>query len=143
MTRRPKLVAAVTLLAVFGAGMALGVSVDRLARGQPRVARLLRTDMSGVLDKLGLTPEQRQRAEAIIERHTPRTEALMTDLAARLGAVSDSLDSELRALLTPPQRLRLDSLRSTKAVIFRRKSMGPGGTSVVDTVFPPRTTPQP
>jgi hypothetical protein len=99
---------------------------------------MLGSSMSGVLDRLGLTPEQRSRAEAILQRHTPRTEDLMAELSTRLAAVSDSLDAELRALLTPAQRELLDSLRSRQPLILRRKQPGPGGTSVVDTIFPPR-----
>ncbi|MEX2153073.1 MAG: hypothetical protein WD825_07015 [Gemmatimonadaceae bacterium] len=122
--------------AVFVAGIALGVISDRLVARRPVIKARFIGDMSGVLDQLRLTAQQRAQAESIITRRAPSSEALMIELADRLRAVSDSVDSELRAILTPGQRLRLDSLRTGgSTMMLKRKVVGPGGTSV-DTVFP-------
>jgi hypothetical protein len=135
----PKRLAGLLLLVVFCAGIALGVAADRLLRSERPPRTMLGSSMAGVLDRLDLTPEQRSRAETILQRHTPRTEDLMAELATRLAAESDSLDAELRALLSTAQRELLDSLRTRQPIVLRRKQPGPGGTSVVDTIFPPRT----
>ena len=58
----------------------------------------------------------------------------MRELAERLQNVSDSLDAELRAILTPPQRARLDSLRRRPLFMLKRKT--PGSATTVDTLFP-------
>jgi Spy/CpxP family protein refolding chaperone len=134
-TSRTRVVGAAVLLVVFVAGAAVGIAVERLVRPGSGIQTVFKNDMSGVLDRLELSSAQRAQAAAIIERRTPATEAMMIELGNRLHETSDSLDAELRAILTPQQRLRLDSLRSQRQLMIKRKIMGPGGTKV-DTVFP-------
>jgi len=50
--------------------------------------------------------------------------------------VADSVDAELRAILTPTQRARLDSLRRQPVFMLKRKTRGTG--TKIDTVFPSR-----
>jgi hypothetical protein len=120
------------LLLVFATGAASGVVIDRaLAPAQARETRIAR-DMSGVLDSLGLTEDQRARAEAVLEGSAPRSEEAMREAAARLRQVADSVDATLRAILTPAQRERLDRLRREPTFLIKRKTAG--GTTVVDTV---------
>jgi hypothetical protein len=121
------------VLLAFVAGASAGVAGDRLLA--PRV--LLRTpidDMSRVFDRLRLAPDQRRQAEQIVAASTPRTRAVMIELGERLGRVADSVDAELRAILTPEQRIRLDSLRSDSRLILKQKVTTPGGTRV-DTIL--------
>jgi hypothetical protein len=136
-TRLRGLVVTLLLLA-FIAGVSAGIAGDRLLA--PRIMiRANINDLSGVLDRLALTPDQRRQAEAIVQRSAPRSEAIMIDVAERLRAVADSVDNELRAILSPVQRARLDSLRSDSRIMLKRKMVTPGGTKV-DTVFDERTT---
>ena len=122
------------LLIAFIAGVSAGVAGDRLFA--PRIMiRAKIGDMSGVFDRLELTPDQRRQAEAIVERSAPRSEAIMMDVAERLRAVADSVDDDLRAILTPVQRARLDSLRGDSRIMLKRKTVTPRGTTVVDTVY--------
>jgi hypothetical protein len=59
-------------------------------------------------------------------------------MADRLRAVADSVDAELRKILTPEQRTRLDSLRvHGPQFMLKRKRVTPTGTAV-DTVRFPR-----
>ena len=63
----------------------------------------------------------------------------MLELGTRLRSVADSVDAELRAILTTEQRLRLDSLKQNSRLLLRRKVVGPGGIrtdTVIDTVLP-------
>jgi Spy/CpxP family protein refolding chaperone len=121
------------LLIAFIAGLSAGVAGDRLLA--PRVMiRANLGDMSAVFDRLDLTPDQRRQAEAIVQRSAPRSEAIMIDVAERLRAVADSVDAELRVVLTAAQRARLDSLRGDSRIMLKRKLVTPGGTKV-DTVF--------
>lgn len=131
---RSRAIAGALLVLAFVAGTAAGVTVDRLLTSEPIVGTRITRDMSGVLDKLGLTAQQRSEAEAIIERSAPRTQEAMLEVAERLRAVSDSVDAELRAILTTEQRARLDSLRRQPMFMLKRKMSGSGTT--VDTVFP-------
>lgn len=137
---RERLLGAALLLLVFAAGFAVGIAVDRLARPQSGIRMVFGADMSGVLDKLDLTRKQRARAEAIVERRAPATQEMMLELGDRLRMISDSLDAELRTILTPEQRARLDALRSERRLMLKRTVTGPGGTSVTDTLFPRRDT---
>ena len=113
----------------FIAGASAGIAGDRLLEPRIRVRTAI-GDMSGVFDRLALSPEQRRRAEAIVARSAPRSEAAMLELAERLRNVADSVDAELRAILTPAQRLRLDSLRSDSRLMLKRKVVTPRGTRV-------------
>ena len=132
----------ISLIAIaFAAGTAAGVAGDRMLA--PRVK--IRTDLSGmsaVFDRLDLSPEQRRRADSVVARSAPRSEAIMIEVAERLRSVADSVDAELRAILTPEQRVKLDSLRQGSRVMLKRKIVTPGGTRV-DTVFDTSATRRP
>lgn len=138
----PRLIGAALLLAVFIAGVAVGLALDRVARPEQRGKTVIVADMSRVLDRLELSALQRAQADSIVKRRAPTTERTMLDVADRLRGVSDSLDAELRAILTAQQRLRLDSLRGERKFILKRKSAGAGGTTVVDTVLSGQDSPR-
>ena len=122
------------LAAVFVAGVAGGVIGDRLLARRPVLRAEIHSDMSHVLDRLDLTSRQRAQADSIVNRQAPRSEAVMMDMAERLGAVADSVDADLRAILTPNQQARLDSLRAEgPQLMLKRKRITPSGTTV-DTV---------
>ena len=140
---RARLVGAVALVAVFIAGMVAGAVLDRFARPRPGIRASFGTDMSAVLDRLQLTNDQRARAEAIIQRRTPRTEAMMLELSDRLRAIADSVDAELRSILTPEQRARLDSLRPEPKLMLKRKVVSPDGGTITDTLVPRPAAPRP
>lgn len=133
-TSHSRAIAWLLLAMAFVAGAAAGVTVDRLVTSQPALSARVTRDMSGPLDKLELTPQQRAQADSITERSAPRSERAMREVAERLQNVSDSLDAELRAILTPPQRARLDSLRRQPIFMLKRKTTG--SKTSVDTLFP-------
>ena len=123
-------------IAIFVIGAAVGVLANRFLAPQ-RSIRLSAGSMTGVLDRLQLTPQQRAQAESILARSSPRSEAIMLDVSERLRGVADSVDAELRLILDPSQRARLDSLRRNKPqIMLRRKMISPGGVTV-DTLLPP------
>jgi uncharacterized membrane-anchored protein YjiN (DUF445 family) len=136
---RSRAVAWALLALAFVAGAVVGVAADRMLTPKTTMRARITRDMSGTLDKLGLSPEQRARAEAIIERSAPRSEQAMREIAERLQSVSDSVDAEVRTILTVEQRSRLDSLRRQPIFMLKRKTSGSAMT--VDTLFPtPRDT---
>ncbi|MDQ2889722.1 MAG: hypothetical protein M3R65_04080 [Gemmatimonadota bacterium] len=130
----PAFVGVALLVLAFAAGVGSGVVADRLAaRGSVAEAHTVQ-DMSGVLDQLVLSDQQRRQAQVILNRETPRSERAMVELAARLRSISDSVDSELRVILTPAQRIKLDSLRHPLTFILKHEDSS--GASRVDTVYP-------
>ena len=116
----------------LAAGFALGVGADRWLAPTPTMRTRVIREMSSVLDDLGLSPEQRRRAEAILAASAPRSEEAMRAAAGRLRLVADSVDAELRAILTPEQQRRLDLLRREPVFMIKQKT--PGGGTTVDTV---------
>jgi len=134
--RRPQSLTTAWLVLAFAAGAAAGVAADRALAPEPTVRTRVIQEMSGVLDGLGLTPDQRVRAEAILEASTPRSEEAMREAAGRLREASDSVDAQLHAILTTEQRTRLDRLRRQPVFMLKRKA--PGEAATVDTVRPDR-----
>jgi hypothetical protein len=138
MKANAKIVAAVTVLGVFVAGVVVGFSVDRMTQPKKILKTYIAGDIPGMLEKLDLTSAQRTRANEILERQSPAAEAVLRSTAERLRLIADSLDAELRAILTPAQRARMDSLRPARPFVLRKKSPGPNGTIHVDTLLPGR-----
>ena len=136
MSSRRPVVLVIVLVAVFAAGIGAGVLADRLIFNKSVIrTRVVAGDMSHVLDGLDLTVEQRRKADSILTRRAPASETAMIQFAERLRAVSDSVDRELRQILTPAQQARLDSLGQTGSqMMLKRKRVTPGGTTV-DTVL--------
>jgi hypothetical protein len=118
------------LLAVFAAGAAAGAGLDRAITSGSKLETRLSTGMPAVLGRLGLTPEQRREVDSLLDRSLPRAQAAMAEMVPRLGAIADSLDAELRRILTPAQRTRLDSLGGQGLLVLKRKRSGPGGLKV-------------
>jgi hypothetical protein len=127
---------AVLIIALtFATGIAVGVAGERLLIDRVTSRTAIVRDMSEVLDKLRLDPIQRAQAEAILNRSAPHSRQAMLEVAARLRNISDSVDAELRAVLTPKQRSILDSLRRPLTFVLKQKQ--PSGVTTVDTVQPP------
>jgi Spy/CpxP family protein refolding chaperone len=134
LTPRARFLVSTGILA-FIAGAFAGVAADRVIGGPPALRiQAGPTDLSHLLDELRLTPAQRTQADSIAVGTAPRSRAIMMDAARRLMVVADSVDRELRAILTPEQRARLDSLRQEPRFLLMRKTVVPGATRV-DTVF--------
>jgi Spy/CpxP family protein refolding chaperone len=127
----------VALLSTFFAGAAAGAAVTRLWSRTQMNATLKTGDMSGVLDDLQLSSQQRLNADSILARSEPQTEATMRELAERLAWIADSVDAQLRATLTPEQRRRLDQMQRKPLFVLKHKSKT--GSEVLDTVVPARS----
>jgi len=129
----------VALLAVtFLAGLIAGIAVEKKFSPHLKSQRMIYAVPVGtVLDGLDLTSAQRAQADSIMRERGPRSDAAMREAAVRLEAISDSVDSLLRSILTSSQLARLDSLRGHPTLMLKRKT-NDGKTTVVDTVFPRR-----
>lgn len=98
-----------TFAALFAAGVAAGVAWERTRGAEPG----FRVHVDGgrarveAFDELELTDEQRRRIEQIFVRAQPRTDAVLRETLPRLRGVTDSINAEIQAVLTPGQRRRL------------------------------------
>lgn len=129
---QPRLLAGALLLLTFGAGMVAGSAAHRWIGPPAAMAARFGRDVSGVLDALDLTPAQRVQARALLEGNAPRSEAVLREAAEQLRFVADSVDAELRKILTPAQQAKLDSLRREPVFVIKRKAAG--GRTTVDTL---------
>ena len=125
----------ILLTAVFFAGALAGIAGDRalVSRRQAGTRVMLRSN--DLLDELDLSREQRVAAESILARSSPSSEVVMRELALRLSAIADSANRELASILSPAQRVKLDSL--TRAPLFLLKRKDTLGRERVDTVRKP------
>jgi len=129
--RSIRLLTALLLVATFAFGSVTGVALTLWVRsdfphhrghwpGPPPFGPL-------PLDELDLSPEQRQRAEAIFERHRPELDAILQEGFPKVRRVNDQIESEIRELLTPEQRTRLDELKARRPPPRHGPHGPPGG----------------
>ncbi len=109
------------LLAVtLAIGMLAGVAIERVRASRetadpwPPDSGMMGPLRDGRLppmfQRLDLTAEQRSRIVAIMKRGRPRTDSVLRHMLPRLRAVTDSIHAEIRAVLTPEQLARWDSM---------------------------------
>ena len=94
------------------------------------------------LEHFDLSEEQRAEIEAILERTRPATDSILQRAMPRLGAIMEEAREEIRQVLTPEQRRRLDaempSRRGRRGPRARSRqgtpadsASGPGGISLI------------
>ena len=97
------------VLGTFAALFAAGVAWER-SRGEETGFRIhVKGSRARVeaFEELGLTDAQKGAIEQIFVRAQPRTDAVLRDALPRLRAVTDSINAEIQAVLTPEQRRQL------------------------------------
>ncbi|HEX9728255.1 MAG TPA: hypothetical protein VGA37_07120 [Gemmatimonadales bacterium] len=127
----------VALVAIaFAAGVLAGFAGERVRATRARPAlerapwergafrqRSPRGGIPGFYEQLGLSDDQRAQIHRIVEANQPRTEAVIAQSMPLILATMDSVRLEIREVLTPAQRARLDSITPP----IRHRRMGPGG----------------
>lgn len=104
------------LVAAFVAGVAAGVGGSELAehhhdeRGRNTPIRRDKHE-AHLLSRLDLTGGQRAQTDSIVARRRAEMQSVWDSDGARLRGIVDSTRADLRAVLTPPQRAKYDSLR--------------------------------
>lgn len=118
--RRARLLGIALLVATFAAGMLAGAAFDRtLVAREPAAAQEPGWHCHGphgsktsmIVDRLDLTPAQRARVDAIMERRRAQADTFWKREGPRMRAIVDSTRAEVRAVLTPEQRAEYDRLR--------------------------------
>lgn len=64
----------------------------------------------GVLDQLGVTAEQRERIEAILDKRDQQNRQLFNSIKPRMDTIMQSTRTELQAQLTEEQRTKLSQI---------------------------------
>ena len=108
--RTIRLLTALLLVATFAVGTITGAGLCRFLGPPPPPPPPPPPMLAGPLAELDLTPSQRTKARAIQERHRPALDAIVRETFPRVRAINDQMRQELRAILTPAQRTRLDEI---------------------------------
>jgi Spy/CpxP family protein refolding chaperone len=102
--KRARVMGIALLAVIFMVGALSGAATMRVVGDEaPKLKRVQQDVQPNLLDRLELTPEQRQDADAILERRRAEMEAFWDEHRPALRAIADSARAELRALLTPEQ----------------------------------------
>lgn len=114
MKTKYKILVALTLLVVFGLGVAAGYLCERYAvhKKDKRVAasRQHAPSPEDWFNELGLTQEQRDQIHQIFERNEERMKAYRSEGRARLAEIRKTLRDEINAVLTPEQKKKNDEM---------------------------------
>jgi len=130
-SRRVQLLSAVLLSMVFLAGSLAGAATRETAPSVGTSERISVGSGHGLTD-LDLSPGQRTNLEGILARHQPTADSIVRVAMDDLRALRDTIDAEVRTLLSPEQIQTLDSIRVGKPRIRAvRRTLGPDG-QVID-----------
>ena len=114
MKTKYKILVALTLLVVFGLGVAAGVLGERyIVHKSERRAAANRPHMPSPeswAKELGLTQEQQDKIHEIFKRNEERMKAYRTESRTRLGELRKMLKDEIDAVLTPEQKKKNDEM---------------------------------
>lgn len=109
-TRRLHLWSALIVLGVFLCGAAAGAGIfawlsPNPMRGHPRHGWL-----PVHFGELGLTPEQKEKANAILEKQRAAVEAAIKETFPRVRAAEVQMEREMRAILNESQAKKFDEI---------------------------------
>jgi Spy/CpxP family protein refolding chaperone len=123
--KKVRLLTALVVVAVFGAGFAAGAAFQRFA-ATPHGTLAPPPHMGPLpLGELGLSDEQQKQAHEILERHRPELEAAVRETFPRIRAVNEAIEREFREILTAEQTARFDSLKSRRPRPHAGPPLGP------------------
>jgi Spy/CpxP family protein refolding chaperone len=106
-----RLTTVLLLVATFAAGTLSGAGLGRwLSRGSAPPP----PPMLVPFEEVGLTPDQRQKTNAIMEQHRPEFEATFRETFPKMRAINDQIEREVREVLTQEQRTKLDEIKARR-----------------------------
>jgi xanthine/CO dehydrogenase XdhC/CoxF family maturation factor len=111
------------LVVVFVAGLISALAADRLP-GSRGLITVEAPPLPEEISRLHLTVSQEHAVEAILARSRADAGRVLVEMAPRLAAILDSTDAEVRAVLTPAQRVAFDGerRRHRPAFLLRHRS---------------------
>ena len=65
-------------------------------------------------DQLNLTPDQKAKAQPIIDQARPQIESIRREAMQKMKAVMDNAMAQIRPLLTPEQQKKLDEVKNER-----------------------------
>ena len=67
-----------------------------------------------ITDQLNLTPDQKAKAQPIIDQARPQIESIRREAMQKMKAVMDNAVAHIRPLLTPEQQKKLDEVKNDR-----------------------------
>lgn len=113
MKTKYKILIALTLLVVFGLGVAAGLIGERYVVHRKDRHAAVRPHLPSPEDwakELGLTQEQKDKIREIFKQNEERMKAYRADNRVRLGELRKRLWDETNAVLTPEQKRKNDEM---------------------------------
>ena len=114
MKSKYKILVALTLLVVFGLGVAAGVLGERYVvhkkARRPSAARTHSPTPEDWARELGLTEDQKVQMREIFKKNEERMKEYRTESRGRLNELRKMLWDETNAVLTPEQKLKNDEM---------------------------------
>ena len=138
-SRRVRLLSITVLAVTFLVGGLVGACAVTVLRGPlvppsgpmglfpppPSVTAAFRARM---VRDLKLTADQADRIDAIMRRRQPEARAIMLEMRPKLQEHLEATEAEIRAVLTPEQRVRFDRMAEERRRRMSR-SLGPSSTA--------------
>lgn len=119
-TGRLRFAGALLLAVAFAAGVLAGIAFTRLTGGDAVAQAAVAEDAQrergreSIFDGLGLTPEQQQHVDAILQARRKQMDAFWKEYGPRMEQIVDSARAEIRNVLTEEQRAELDRRRAER-----------------------------
>ncbi len=114
MKTKHKILIALTLLVVFGLGVAAGVLGERYfvhkKYRRPVAERTHVPSLDAWAKELQLTPDQQAKIREIFKKNEERMKAYRTEGLAKLGEVRKMFKDELDAVFTPEQKKKMEEM---------------------------------
>ena len=119
---RLRIQGAVLIIVIFVVGVLAGGAAERIRASREKPMRPFRQpgELPRPFAHLGLTDEQREQISEIFESSRPRADSVLQELMPHLRQINDSIQAEIRDVLTPEQVEMLDEE-------FERGGLRPGG----------------
>ena len=116
-SKNSKVLAAAFFAGTLAIGVAAGVFLDRAwLQPSPREFHNLKGRESGFMRQFGreldLTAGQQAELDHVLANYRERFSEIRRSMHPRYNALRDSLDAEIRALLTPAQQEKFDRMKS-------------------------------
>jgi Spy/CpxP family protein refolding chaperone len=93
------------------------------------------------LRELDLSKEQRTRIDEIFARHRPKLDAVLRETFPAVRIIQENIDSEIRGVLTPEQRIEFDRHKERRPFLPPGLPPPPGGVLPEPPPFPPLPRP--
>ena len=126
MKTKHKILIALSLLVVFGLGVAAGVLGERYfvhkRYRRPKVDQSHVPSLDAWSKELQLTPDQQAKIREIFKKNEERMKACRTEGLAKLSEIRKMLKDELDAVFTPEQKKKMEEMIRRHEERWRNKS---------------------